>query len=213
MDGLVHLMHLRTLSALTDEALESMPLKEVSEYEDIQERLGELSVEELKEDRDHFIQSCYMRQEALERLASLSTLSSAFAALEFTLTMTAENVLKLSELTSKVSDFQGQGLERAKLILRKVGGVTTAFNSAEWEKIQSYKKLRNKIMHNGGLVEKNSIDANSLAKMEHIGFIDFGDGHSFQQIHVPNFVVRSACADFETFLEKLHNEIKGGKRC
>jgi hypothetical protein len=68
-------------------------------------------------------------------------------------------------------------------------------------------------MHNGGLVEKNSIDANSLAKMEHIGFIDFGDGHSFQQIHVPNFVVRSACADFETFLEKLHNEIKGGKRC
>jgi len=213
MDGLIHLKHLRTVSSLACEAIASMPVHAVTEYEDIIKRLCECDEEERQEDMSDFVKSRYIEQEVLERVESQSALSSAYAVFEFTLTMTAETVLRSSGLSLSLSDFSGQGIERSKLVLRKVGGVSSAFNEPSWIKIQDYKKLRNKIMHGGGLVEKGSDEAKKLAAIEYVELINFGYGHDFMQISLPAFVVRQAFAEFEAFLEALYDELEGKRKC
>jgi len=54
-----------------------------------------------------------------------------------------------------LKDLKGKGIERAKLFLSKVIGITDVFNSTEWSEIQSYSKIRNILVHTSGELDLN----------------------------------------------------------
>ncbi|MBQ0750244.1 MAG: hypothetical protein KBT70_08585 [Roseovarius sp.] len=213
MDGLIQLQRLRSVSSLACDAIARMPVDSVAEYEDIVSRICEFSPEDKEQERLDLIRSRYMEQEVLERIEAQSALSSAYAAFEFTLTMMAETVLRSSGLGLSLSDFHGKGIERAKVVLRKVGGVSSVFETPSWKKIKDYSELRNKIMHGGGLVGRGSEEAKKLAAIEYVELVDFGEGHDFMQVSLPAFLVRQAFAEFEAFLEALYEELEGKRKC
>ena len=54
-----------------------------------------------------------------------------------------------------LKDLKGQGIERAKLFLSKVIGITNVFDSKEWSEIQDYLKVRNVLVHTSGELDLN----------------------------------------------------------
>ncbi|WP_212526092.1 hypothetical protein [Actibacterium sp. MT2.3-13A] len=213
MDGLIHLQHLRSLHGLSTDAINQMPANSVRDFEHVVKLLDEMTDEEKAEVKQDFIRSRYLEQSILERMEAQSSFSAAFAAFEFTLTMTAESVLNNSYPIFELKDFKGQGLERSKFILRKLGGANNAFSTQSWARIQDFKKVRDKITHAGGLVVQGSKDTSYFEGIEEIGLAEFGDGHHFLQIDLSSSYVRSAFEEYDDFLEMLYRELEESPEC
>ncbi|MCY8484833.1 hypothetical protein MOC97_04925, partial [Bacillus atrophaeus] len=59
-------------------------------------------------------------------------------------------------------DMKGQGIERAKLYLRKVCNVNAEpFSTNEWKRIIDYNTLRNAFVHNNGIVDKSKLKSDT----------------------------------------------------
>lgn len=52
-----------------------------------------------------------------------------------------------------LTDLKGQGIERAKIFLSKITGITNVFDSPEWTDIQNYSKVRNILVHTSGKLD------------------------------------------------------------
>ena len=53
----------------------------------------------------------------------------------------------------ELTDLNGQGIERAKIFLSKIVGITYVFASTEWRDIQNYSKVRNIFVHASGKLD------------------------------------------------------------
>ncbi|SER90549.1 hypothetical protein SAMN04487958_104125 [Vreelandella subterranea] len=57
------------------------------------------------------------------------------------------------DLDLSLKDFRGQGIERAKLYLSKVCGLSSVFEGVEWQEVLEISNLRNAISHASGDLE------------------------------------------------------------
>lgn len=69
-----------------------------------------------------------------------------------------------------LKDSKGKGIERAKNYLSKVIGIKNIFNSADWQEIQNYSKLRNVLVHTLGKLD--------LIRHDHKKVFNYARAHS-----------------------------------
>lgn len=82
-----------------------------------------------------------------------SVFASAYSLFERHLNDLCTLLGKDAAVESKLTDFGGQGIERAKEFLSKAVGIAKMFDSAEWNEIQNYSKVRNVLVHTSGRLD------------------------------------------------------------
>lgn len=102
----------------------------------------------------------------------------AMSLLEFTLNQICEAAAEEADIDIGYKDFSGQGVERCKLYLTRVFGIS-AFSGEEWEVLASLGKIRNIVVHaNGELASKSDAIAPIAAvqrKIEGLSVLDYND--------------------------------------
>jgi len=92
-----------------------------------------------------------------------SVFVTSYSLLEHTLlrfcTMLAHRAPKGLDL----SDLRGEGIGLAKTYLKKVQGIAFPDQSREWNRLSYYRKIRNCLVHNDGLVPKRGDDIRTFA--------------------------------------------------
>ena len=78
---------------------------------------------------------------------------ACYSVLEHTLQRLC-NTLKPKNQCFEVSDLKGDIPSQAKSYLKKVAGVDFPDETTEWGKIRVYQRIRNKIVHQGGTLDK-----------------------------------------------------------
>ena len=82
--------------------------------------------------------------------------------------MERDNKYKLS-----ASDCKGKGIDQAKTYLKKFVGIDFPDQSEYWNKITNYRKVRNKIVHNGCFIEISyKLSKQSYDKLKNDGLIE-----------------------------------------
>ena len=82
-----------------------------------------------------------------------SVFASAYSLFERHLNDLCEHLRKDRAIKTKLTDLPRQGIERAKIFLSKVVGITDIFGLDEWANIQNYSKVRNILMHTSGRLD------------------------------------------------------------
>ncbi|MBO2537637.1 hypothetical protein [Rummeliibacillus suwonensis] len=72
-----------------------------------------------------------------------------------------------SDIKLEVKDISGQGLEKAKIYISKVIGISSPFQSHYWAKIQYYNQIRNAFVHNAGKYDENNKKQGNTLKNIH----------------------------------------------
>ena len=103
-------------------------------------------------------------------------LASLFGLFEHTLTRVSQAVIAEKAPTLAINDFNGNGIERAKTVLMKLGGVANTFQTKQWKTAGIAREIRNKVMHAGGLVEYSWDRGRQLEQEGLVAREDFGDG-------------------------------------
>jgi hypothetical protein len=81
---------------------------------------------------------------------------SCFAFLENYLLFVCKNVKSKKNLGLDISDIKHNGIEKAQVYLKKVVGLNFPDQSVEWNHIRKCNKIRNILIHNGGLIDSNN---------------------------------------------------------
>jgi hypothetical protein len=99
----------------------------------------------------HNVSLSFAKREAdhLKILNEHSTLIMAFAIFENALSSISCQFLEFSSSKLKAKDFFGKGIEREKLILSKLAGVTSSFSTKNWQTMTEVQTLRNQLAHSG----------------------------------------------------------------
>ena len=140
-------------------------------------------------------------------------LLSLFSVFEASLMELSREVLRTRNFPLSDKDFSGSGLERAKLILSKVGGLAFLFSKNEWRTILNIQVVRNLIAHTGGLVSSDSSQAEKLNGIEGVSFVAWGTGDSAKLIYIaPAFMEASNKALFD-FLLLVAVHVEGKITC
>jgi hypothetical protein len=105
-----------------------------------------------EEQRDDFYawktQEAFELSEKFPRLGRHLAFAATFAFFEHTLTNLCDQVQRHVGLTIGVRDMKGNGVDAAKNYLKKAAKVNVPTDTANWERLMIYGKIRNLIMHN-----------------------------------------------------------------
>lgn len=132
-------------------------------------KVSKLSPEE-KEKFDQFVIEIHWKlYDVFPTLQWTSIFNSAYSIFERYLNDLCTILGKNASTKISLTDLKGQGIERAKLFLSKIIGVTNVFNSAEWNEIQNYSKVRNILVHTSGKLD--------LTQKKHKEVFDYAKDH------------------------------------
>jgi hypothetical protein len=110
----------------------------------------------------------------------------------------------------KLNDLNGQGIERAKLYLKKVANIDGPFNSRSWQKIKKYAELRNVMAHATGELDlSNDKHKNVLEfalKISNIEVIYHDKISEFPEIRLTPSIVFESIQDYRDFLKLLSEQ-------
>lgn len=116
-----------------------------------------------KEDYAEFMADEYARVvEILPRLQWNAQYLVVYSAFEHALNELCAIVKRRSKLSLSIRDLEGQGIRRAANYLKKVAGVKTPFQTAEWNNAILLADIRNVIAHRNGEIDFRPEDKSSI---------------------------------------------------
>ena len=137
-----------------------------------------------------------------------SFFTASYALFEHHLMRLCQRAKLRHESSLSVDDLNGPITERAKKYLKKLG-IAFPSDTPEWSNINRYRKIRNKIVHAGGIVEKEWSDLDYAKRKGIIEPSEVPPG----SLEPPRYikVTRKFCCkaynDFANFLIKVHEAI------
>ena len=142
----------------------------------------------------------------------ISSILLAFGMFEGGLTRLAVEVLKNSDLGLSINDFTGNGINRAKVVLAKVGGVSLAFSNPDWEFLTKVALLRNIVLHSGGVVDPNNTKHNDMLKQDGVTSVGLSDDGTMI-FSISDDYLSKAYMSFRALLISLTSEVQGMAQC
>ena len=131
-----------------------------------------------------------------------SFFASSFALFEFELVQLCEFARRAIQFPFSVKDFGARDyMGNAKTYLQKLG-VDVPVGSAEWARVTQYRTLRNKIMHEGGVLGENDNVIDFAAKNEILTEIPLLDGNRELDLRLSRDFCLQALDDMEAVLGK-----------
>jgi hypothetical protein len=115
-------------------------------------------------------------------------------------------------LSSSLKETLGQGVERAKVWLKKVAGLDLAAIAPEWTKIRQFRDLRNVLVHAAGFLEAESPQHKRVRKLAEVE----GSGLELQHHARTEVILRSdflpmVIRTLEAFYGSLLSAITGNR--
>lgn len=130
---------------------------------------------------------------------------SCFAFLENYLLKVCKDVRSKNNIGLDISDIRHNGIEKAQVYLKKVAGFNFPDQAVEWNHIRKCNKIRNILIHNGGLIDSEKL----LKEIE--SFKGVKIEQNFPLLKGKIMLEESFCSDFinsmRIFLKELSKEI------
>lgn len=194
-------IHRRFLDSLEGHVSgELLDLEQIIEREDDEER-RELLRELNEDDYYDFMQ--------FKAILLNSFFTASCAQFEHHLARLCKSAKSQHKTPFSVDDLKGSTTERPKAYLKKLG-IAFPSNTPEWSNINgAYREIRNKIVHNGGVVSKewnHFADANALGIIEP-SEVPPDSKEPLRYIRVTRPFCYDACNDFMNFLIKVYEAI------
>lgn len=106
----------------------------------------------------------------IQRAANLIVIMSR---VETKLNSLCTHSAKKKGITINLKDFRGKGISRAKDCFSKTFLIRKPWNTRHWSNIKMAAGIRNEIVHNEGIIQKQKIEKYVIANLEHFS-IDMG---------------------------------------
>jgi hypothetical protein len=110
----------------------------------------------------------------------------------------------------KLNDLNGQGIQRAKLYLKKVASIDTPFTDQLWHKITKYADLRNVMAHATGELDlsndKHEKALEFARQNSSIKIIYHNNNLEFPEIRLGYDIVFESIKDYRAFLKLLSDQ-------
>jgi len=134
----------------TEAALEQEKEKFISIHNT---RVNELTPEDKRKFDELAIEIHWKLHDVFPTLQWTSIFNSAYSLFERHLNDLCVILGKHAATKIELTDLNGHGIERAKIFLSKIVGITKVFGSTEWTDIQNYAKVRNILVHTSGKLD------------------------------------------------------------
>lgn len=132
-------------------------------------KVSKLTPEEKEKFEQFAIEIHWKLYDVFPTLQWTSIFNSAYSIFERYLNDLCTILEKKASTKVSLTDLKGQGIERAKLFLSKIIGITNVFDSTEWNEIQNYSKVRNILVHTSGKLD--------LTQKKHKEVFDYAKNH------------------------------------
>ncbi len=142
-----------TILKISDENLKEKMTTLSHEYKETLKKCGTFELEEQAE--IHF-EELLQEYAQLPNILYTSLFLSSYALLEQKMAKLCEEYQTTNKTDIKLKDLNGKGIKKTKLYLRKVAGIAEK-DFKNWEKISIYNKIRNCILHNGGIIQDKDL--------------------------------------------------------
>lgn len=137
-----------------------------------------------------------------------SFFTASYALFEHHLTRLCQSAKRRRKTPFSVNDLKGSITERAKAYLTKLE-IAFPIDTPEWKNINRYRAIRNKIVHEGGVVSKewNHFDYAKSREIIEPSEVQPGSLEPPRYIKVTREFCDEACNDFMNFLLKVYEAI------
>ena len=112
----------------------------------------------------------------------------------------------------KIKDINGRGIHQYRKYLHLIGKLTSAEKNSDWQDVDLFQNVRNKLAHNGGLIITDPSKAKNLEKEEVFKFLSRFDvimAGALGRIRIRNTVFIESFNKLASELsDKLVNEIR-----
>jgi hypothetical protein len=137
----------------------------------------------------------------------LSLFNTAYSVFEKNMNYICRLAERKTRSNFKLNDLNGQGIERAKLYLKKVANIDAPFNSQSWQKIKKYAELRNVMAHATGELDLSNDKHKKILEFAchhpNINVIYHNENSDFPEIRLEPEIVFESIQDYREFLEIL----------
>ena len=185
----------RELLDVVDQQLEDGLIKLEQEEESLADELEDESQQEY----EAYLATRYQERQELRSIFFSSLFVASFALFEHELVRVCERARRETGNPITVKDFGGRDyLENAKKYLKKMG-MTLPVDTLEWQQAVKYRTIRNKIMHEGGIIGESD-DIREFAKSKEI-FVTINLGEGLEQRELR--LTREFCDEALTNINKV----------
>ncbi|MEY2196747.1 hypothetical protein AB7942_29140 [Neobacillus sp. BF23-41] len=122
----------------------------------VEEQAKEYNEEQKQEYYDYMSDEYWKYKDDYPQIVRKSFFLQAYFSFEHLLIEICKHFKRKLDLKLEVKDINGQGLERSKIYISKVIGVSSPFQTPNWTKIQHYNQIRNSFVHNAGEYDENN---------------------------------------------------------
>ena len=135
----------------------------------IGERAKDLEPDRQDEYFDWMYDEIAQVRDSFPQLLRSTTLIALYSLLEHRLFEICEILRKEDKLSLGPNDLKGAGVEQARAFIQRACGRSFPDQSAEWQTIQNVRKVRNCLVHNGGVVENGEKGDHTRKAIEALG--------------------------------------------
>ncbi len=140
----------------------------------------------------------------------LSLFNTAYSVFEKNMNYVCRLAERKTKSNFKLNDLNGQGIERAKLYLRKVANICDPFNSQPWQKIKKYAELRNVMAHATGELDLSNDKHKKVLEFArqnpNIEIIYHNNNSEFPEIRLGSEIIFESIQDYKDFLKMLSEQ-------
>ncbi|WP_428909064.1 hypothetical protein [Niallia sp. Krafla_26] len=130
---------------------------------------------------------------------------SCFAYLENYLLIICKEIRRFKKIEIEINDIRHKGIEKAQVYLKKIAGLKFPDQSSEWNHIKKCNKVRNILIHNGGIIENNN--KNVIKEIETLNSVFIVNNFNRNEINL----TASFCFEFinsvREVLRKVYEEL------
>jgi len=128
------------------------------------EKINKLTPDEKRDFDELSIEIHWKLYDVFPTLQWTSIFNSAYSLFERHLNDLCRILGKNAPTKIELTDLKGQGIERAKIFLSKIVGISNVFDSTEWKEIQDYAKVRNVLVHSTGKLDLSKENHKNIFK-------------------------------------------------
>lgn len=204
--GLIEILYQHKMELLKEliENIERSLKEELNSFEKRIEKKALAYSEEQRNEYFEYMSDDYWKyKDEHPQIARQSFFLQAYFSFEHLLNEICTYYMRKKDLPLKLTDIKGQGLERAKIYISKVIGVSEPFINPIWNQIQFYNTVRNVYVHNAG--EFDETNKKHLVARDSLGYISVNT--SYQFILEEKFCLE-VIKTFLSFTEILSEELR-----
>lgn len=169
-------------------------------------------VEGLSDDDAQDIFDCYAKgmfnlRDDFVRITTSNTFVAIYTLLEHHMVNICECRRKECGLTVTVDDLHGHGIDACRTYLEKVCDIAFPKDTAEWQKIQRFKRLRNVLVHQRGQVKAGK-DAELLAYLAKLPSVKI----AYNEIVLDHSFCLEAIDVLQAFMDQVTNAVPTQQR-